>query len=236
MSITVGPIPHALVPVSPDAARRLTSPNYDEFQGDREIWEYLQEHPECVLRVTMAHCDVESPDDTFEGDSEEALAKSGENMKAVIESDLTREVRDMLFVYEIVGPQNPGVRQIGLGCMAKTAEIRTEAAEDTGADDADEAVDTDSQEQQAELNESIEQLSEQLSQQLSAGLDSLKENVDEAQGRLEEAGVHAVPNGGSHGERLDAVETRPQRNASLRLENAVEVQPPSPTDAAFTVT
>jgi uncharacterized protein (DUF1015 family) len=127
MSITIGPIPHALVPVNPEAAARVSAPNYDEFQGDREIWEYLQTHPDCVLKVTMAHCDVESPLATLPGDSPEALTRSGENMRAVIQSDLTREVRDVLFVYEIVGPQNPDVRQIGLGCMARTSEIRTAA-------------------------------------------------------------------------------------------------------------
>lgn len=127
MSITICPIPHALVPVNTEAAQRVSAPNYDEFQGNLEIWEYVQSHPDCVLKVTMAHCDVDSPDETLQGDSEEALAKSSENMRDVIESDLTREVHDVLFVYEIVGPQNPDVRQIGLGCMAKTGEIRTEA-------------------------------------------------------------------------------------------------------------
>ena len=82
MSITIGPIPHALVPVDTEAAQRVSAPNYDEFQGDREIWEYLQGQPDCVLKVTMAHCDVDSPEETLEGDSEEALAKSGENMRS----------------------------------------------------------------------------------------------------------------------------------------------------------
>lgn len=130
MSITIGPIPHALVPVDTEAAQRVSAPNYDEFQGDGEIWEYLQGHPDCVLKVTMAHCDVDTPEETLEGDSSVALAKSGENMRAMIANDLTREVRDVLFVYEIMGPQNPDVRQIGLGCMARTAEIRTEATPD----------------------------------------------------------------------------------------------------------
>jgi uncharacterized protein (DUF1015 family) len=130
MSITIGPIPRALVPVSAEAAQRVSAPNYDEFQGDREIWEYLQSNPDCVLKVTMAHCDVDSPDATLEGDSPEALSRSGQNMRALVENDLTREVRDVVFVYEIMGPQNPGVRQIGLGCMARTDEIRTEATPD----------------------------------------------------------------------------------------------------------
>jgi uncharacterized protein (DUF1015 family) len=125
MSITIGPIPRALVPKDPEAAHRVSAPNYDEFQGDREIWEYIQSHPDCVLKVTMAHCDVDTPEGTLEGDSHDALSKSGENMRSVMASDLTREVRDVVFVYEITGPQNPGVRQIGLGCMARTAEIRT---------------------------------------------------------------------------------------------------------------
>ena len=37
---------------------------------------------------------------------------------------------DALFVYEIVDPHRPGVRQIGLGGMATTAEIRTDERPD----------------------------------------------------------------------------------------------------------
>jgi uncharacterized protein (DUF1015 family) len=124
--ITIHPIPRALVPIDSDAAMRVSAPNYDEFQGDWEIWEYIQAHPDSVLSVTMAHCDTDSGDETLTGDSTGSLAKAAENMGDLLRSDLTREVRDVLFVYEITGPQNPGVRQIGLGGMAVTAEIRTE--------------------------------------------------------------------------------------------------------------
>ena len=40
--VKVNSIRHALVPVDSGAAQRLCSPNYDEFQSDREIWELLQ--------------------------------------------------------------------------------------------------------------------------------------------------------------------------------------------------
>jgi uncharacterized protein (DUF1015 family) len=123
--ISIDPIPRALVPVDSSAAKRVSAPNYDEFQGDREIWEYIQAHPDSVLRVTMSHCDTESGEETREGDSTAALAKAAENMGDLLLGNLTREVANVLFVYEITGPQNPGVRQIGLGGMAKTAQIRT---------------------------------------------------------------------------------------------------------------
>lgn len=124
--ITVHPIPRALVPIDSDAATRVSAPNYDEFQGDGEIWEHIQAHPDSVLSVTMAHCDTDSGDETLRGDSTAALAKAAENMGDLLLSELTREVRDVLFVYEITGPLSPGTRQIGLGGMARTAEIRTD--------------------------------------------------------------------------------------------------------------
>jgi len=126
MSITISPIPRALVPASPDAAQQISAPNYDEFQGDQEIWKYIQANPDSVLKVTMAHCDAGSPSAVLEGDSEAALKQAGENMCALVGSELTREMKDILYVYEITGPQNPDVRQIGLGCMARIDEIRTE--------------------------------------------------------------------------------------------------------------
>ena len=57
--VNVNPIRRSLVPVDSGAAQRLCSPNYDEFQSDREIWELLQVQPESVLRVTMPHCNAE---------------------------------------------------------------------------------------------------------------------------------------------------------------------------------
>ena len=125
--ITITPVGRALIPIDSAAAARISAPNYDEFQGDREIWELLQDKPMSVLRVTMAHCHTTSPETIGLGDSPDALAKAGANMKELEESELTEEVRDVLWVYEIEDPSRPHVRQIGLGGMARTKEIRTDA-------------------------------------------------------------------------------------------------------------
>ena len=125
--ITIIPVHRALVPIDSAAAERISAPNYDEFQGDLEIWEVLQSTPTCVLRVTMAHCDADSPETILVGDSPEALARAGTNMVELEASDLTEELRDILWVYEIEDPTRPDVRQIGLGGMARTDEIRTDA-------------------------------------------------------------------------------------------------------------
>ena len=105
--ITITPVPHALVPVDSAAAARVTAPNYDEFQSDREIWELLQDQPSSVLRVTMAHCDAASPDDIGRGDSPGALAKATSNMRELEKSPLVEHVRDILWVYEIDDPRRP---------------------------------------------------------------------------------------------------------------------------------
>jgi len=126
--ITIAPVRRALIPNSSSAAARISAPNYDEFQGDREIWDLLQDNPASVLRVTMAHCDTESPETIGRGDSPEALAKASVNMEELGASELTEEARDILWVYEIKDPNRPDVRQIGLGGMARTDEIRTDAA------------------------------------------------------------------------------------------------------------
>jgi uncharacterized protein (DUF1015 family) len=125
--ITIAPVRRALVPVDSAAAALVSAPNYDEFQGDQEIWDLLQGCPHCVLRVTMAHCDAGTPDAIGRGDSPEALALAGNNMKDLRESELTEELHDILWVYEIEDPSRPSVRQIGLGGMARTDEIRTAA-------------------------------------------------------------------------------------------------------------
>ena len=125
--ITITPVRRALVPVDSAAAALVSAPNYDEFQGDLEIWNLLQKNPTCVLRVTMAHCHADSPEDIGQGDSQAALAKAGTNMEELKESELTEEVRDVLWVYEIEDPTRPAVRQIGLGGLARTDEIRTDA-------------------------------------------------------------------------------------------------------------
>jgi uncharacterized protein (DUF1015 family) len=123
--LTIAPIRRALVPVDSAAAAKLLAPNYDEFQGDEEVWEFLQKSPRCILRVTMAHCDVPERQDIGEDGSSAALAKAGRNLKELIDSDLTRVAEGVLWVYEIDSPRRPGVRQMGLGGAAKTIEIRT---------------------------------------------------------------------------------------------------------------
>ncbi len=125
--ITITPVPHALVPVDSEAAARISAPNYDEFQGDREIWDLLQTNPTSVLRVTMAHCDTPSATDIEGGDTATSLTRAKLNMDELAEGDLTREVRDVLWVYEIQDLRRPNAPQIGLGGMARTAQIRTEA-------------------------------------------------------------------------------------------------------------
>ncbi len=124
--ITITPVHRALVPIDSAAAARVSAPNYDEFHGDLEIWELLQDHPMSVLRVTMAHCHADSPEAIGLGDSRDALAKAGAHMEELKASELTEEMSDILWVYEIEDPNRPDVRQIGLGGMARTDEIRTE--------------------------------------------------------------------------------------------------------------
>lgn len=124
--LSIRPVHRALVPVNSDAAYKLSSPNYDEFQGDREIWDMLQARPDNVLRVTMAHCDSPRFETIITEGSDAALAKSTANMRMLLESPLARVANDVLFVYEVVSPRRPDVRQIGLGGMARTAEIRTD--------------------------------------------------------------------------------------------------------------
>ena len=125
--ITITPVRRALIPIDSSAAARISAPNYDEFQGDREIWDLLQGNPTSVLRVTMAHCHADSPETIGRGDSRDALAKATVNMEELRASELTEEVRDILWVYEIEDPNRPDVRQIGLGGMGRTDEIRTDA-------------------------------------------------------------------------------------------------------------
>ena len=122
---TIDPVPRALVPADSAAADALGAPNYDEFQSDREVWELLQQRPHSVLRVTMPHCDVGTVDDIEDEDSRETLAKAARNMAALVDDPRTREVRDLLWVYEITRPGHESSPQIGLGGMARTNEIRT---------------------------------------------------------------------------------------------------------------
>ena len=124
--INIAPIRRALVPVDSAAAAKLVAPNYDEFQGDREVWEFIQAKPDCILAVTMAHCDVPTEAEIGEDGSDATLDKARETLKSRIDSPLTKVVENVLWVYEIVDPRRPGVRQMGLGGAAKTADIRTD--------------------------------------------------------------------------------------------------------------
>ena len=124
--VTIKPVRRALVPVDSPAAQRICSPNYDEFQSDLEITELLQQQPDSVLKITMPHCGPGSTGVPLTEGSDEALALAGEEMQALITSDLTRVVENALWIYEIVDPNRPDVRQIGLGGMARIDEIRTD--------------------------------------------------------------------------------------------------------------
>jgi uncharacterized protein (DUF1015 family) len=123
--ITISPVKRALVPVDSLSAHRIMGPNYDEFQSDEEIWEFVQERPDCILRITMAHSDVMHKSEILKDGSPEALDKAAENFKRLANSPMTKIVENMLWVYEIRDRRRPEHRQIGLGGAAKTREIRT---------------------------------------------------------------------------------------------------------------
>ena len=125
--VSIRPIRRALIPVDSDAARRVSALNYDEFQGDLEIWEAIRAAPDSVLSVTMAHCAVARREDIMRGDSGASLTRARRNFDQLRASPLTREAARILYIYEIVDRGRPGVRQIGLGGLARTAEIRTDA-------------------------------------------------------------------------------------------------------------
>jgi uncharacterized protein (DUF1015 family) len=125
---TIDPIANALVPADSAAADALGAPNYDEFQSDEEVWKLLRERPHSVLRVTMPHCDVATIAQIGDEDSEETLRHAAAAMEALRTSPLTREVRNVLWVYELTSPRLPGKRQLGLGGMARTDEIRTDVS------------------------------------------------------------------------------------------------------------
>jgi uncharacterized protein (DUF1015 family) len=122
---TIDPVARALVPADSAAATELGAPNYDEFQSDEEVWSLLQLRPHSVLRVTMPHCHVPTAAEIGDEDDPETLWRATTAMGTLIAEPLTREVRNILWVYEITDPRDPAVRQIGLGGMGRTDEIRT---------------------------------------------------------------------------------------------------------------
>jgi len=124
--VSIRPVNRLLVPTSSVAAQSVMGPNYDEFQGDREVWDVLQACPQSVLKLTMAHCDVATPDAIGVEGEPEALQRAAGNLQALIDGPLTRTVSNVLWVYEIVDRRRPQTAQVGLGGNAVTAEIRTE--------------------------------------------------------------------------------------------------------------
>jgi uncharacterized protein (DUF1015 family) len=123
--ITLDPIGHALVAADSRAADALGAPNYDEFQTDREVWELLRQRPFSVLRVTMPHCDVRTPEDIGDEGSKATLARAVANMARLMNDPMVRKAREIMWVYEITRPGHEGRPQIGLGGLALTREIRT---------------------------------------------------------------------------------------------------------------
>lgn len=124
--VTLRPVKRALIPVDSTAAHRVSAPNYDEFQSDKEVWDLLQAKPDNVLRITMGHCHVDDLSHAFEEGGPESLAHSGEQMRELIESPLMREIQGLIWVYEITSPKRPTQPQLGVGGFAATAEIRTD--------------------------------------------------------------------------------------------------------------
>jgi uncharacterized protein (DUF1015 family) len=123
--ITLDPIAHALVAADSRAADALGAPNYDEFQSDREVWELLRQRPFSVLRVTMPHCDVRTPEDIGEEGSKATLGRAVANMARLMNDPMVRKAREIMWVYEITRPGHEDRSQIGLGGLALTREIRT---------------------------------------------------------------------------------------------------------------
>jgi uncharacterized protein (DUF1015 family) len=123
--ITLDPIARALVAADSEAADKLGAPNYDEFQSDREVWELLRERPWSVLRVTMPHCDVRTPEDIGDEGSKATLGRAVANMARLMSDPMVRKAMHILWVYEITRPGHDDKPQIGLGGLARTDEIRT---------------------------------------------------------------------------------------------------------------
>ena len=64
--LQIHPIKRALIPRDSMAANAIADRNYDEFQGDHEIYQRLQNFPDSILRVTMSHCVASSEDSIIE--------------------------------------------------------------------------------------------------------------------------------------------------------------------------
>lgn len=127
---TLHPIHRTLVPVDSAAAHRVSAPNYDEFQSDREVWDLLQLRPDNVLRVTMPHCHVASERDMLVDGSSAALKHATEEMQRLRGESQFQELKDVLWVYRITSPKRPQAPQLGVGGFGLTSEIRTEQTPD----------------------------------------------------------------------------------------------------------
>ena len=75
----------------------------------------------------MPQCDVPSLNDIGKEDSATSLTRAKLNMEELIKSDLTKEIQNILWIYEIEDPRHSEGAQIGLGGMARTDQIRTKA-------------------------------------------------------------------------------------------------------------
>lgn len=128
--VSIRPVRRALVPVDSNAAYRVSAPNYDEFQSDREVWDLLQARPDNVLKITMPHCHVPDHGDIFEDGCPEALTHATQQMEILKTNPLMKLVENSLWVYEITSPKRPDEPQLGVGGFGLTAEIRTEANPD----------------------------------------------------------------------------------------------------------
>jgi uncharacterized protein (DUF1015 family) len=122
---SIDPVPRALVPTDSAAAAAISALNYDEFQSDGEAWDILQKQPRSVLRITMPQCDVPTRDGLLDEHAEGTLKKAGDSLRALVADPATRTLNNVLWVYEITVPTDPSIRQIGLGGMGRTREIRT---------------------------------------------------------------------------------------------------------------
>lgn len=124
--ITISSIKKGILPKNSKAAQVLSAPNYDEFQSDLEVFNIIKEERGKILTVTMPHCDVQNESEIFEDGSQRALTKAYENSRELFSGEFFDPQEDFICVYEINDPRRSDVRQVGLTCMAKTSEIRTD--------------------------------------------------------------------------------------------------------------
>jgi uncharacterized protein (DUF1015 family) len=125
--LRIEPIKKALIPMDNRAAIEVNAQNYDEFQGNDEIYSILQEKPRSILSVTMSHCAVDlSARDYIEEDSQESLELAGVNFKKLIDEGYLVEIEDAILIYDIEDPRLEHGHMTGLVCMACTDQIRTD--------------------------------------------------------------------------------------------------------------